>query len=782
MSGVEKTENISIRGARVNNLKNISIDIPENAFICVTGVSGCGKSSLVYDTIFAESQRNFLESMSGNMFGQKLMNKPDVDEIVNLHPALDVSQNYYNNNPRSTVGTLTDISYYLRTLFALIKTFENGKIYLERFFSSNNPSSCCEKCHGLGEEFAISEKLLIPDESKTLKAGAILYYKGKENSLENRMLEAICQRYGIDINAQFRKLSKKEKEILLYRKNDEIFELKYKTPKGRYKQKKVICNGAMAELEEKILDIDVPSVFASISKYLIKVECSECSGAKIKEKVRNERVCGKNISEVETLKLKLLVDWLTEVEDKYRKREIYNQVNQLVSQITIRTKSMIDLKLEHLSIDRSVPTLSGGEIQRIRISSQLTCPLRGLIYVLDEPCKGLHPRNVECIVAASKGLVSKGNTVLAIEHNDRYICEADRVIELGPVGGSNGGYIIDDDKKVSLRKCIIQKDKEIKAKDWLSFTGIDFHNIHDESVKVPLGKITCVSGISGSGKSSLVSVIGTSVEKGKPENCSKADGLNKIKKVIYVNQKPIGKTPRSTVVSYLEIYDLIRILYAKENKAKEFGFTATDFSMNVAGGRCEVCQGTGLQKIELNYLPDSFVVCPKCNGKRFKDDILSVDYKGYSIGELLDEPIENIIELFSEYEEIYSKLHCVIEIGLGYIKLGQRSMNLSGGEAQRIKLAKALGQSKSGKYLYILDEPTSGLSNVDREKLKNILLSIGNNGDTIIMIEHNMEFIQQVSDYLIDFGVLAGDEGGTIFAEGTPYEVFMNKKSSWYGI
>lgn len=782
MSGVERTENISVKGARVNNLKNISIDIPENAFTCITGVSGCGKSSLVYDTIFAESQRNFLESMSGNMFGQKLMDKPDVDEIINLHPALDVSQNYYNNNPRSTVGTLTDISHYLRALFALIKTFENGKTYLERFFSANNPSSCCEKCHGLGEEYAISEKLLIPDESKSLKAGAILYYKGKEGSVENRMLEAICNRYGIDINTPFVKLNKKQKEILLYRKDDETFELKYKTPKGRYKQKSMVCNGAMVELEEKLLDVEVPSVFANISKYLTKVECSACTGTKLKEKVRNEKVCGKNISEVESLKLQAFIEWLLEVEDKYKECQISNQIKQLVSQISIRTKRMIDLKLGHLSIDRSVPTLSGGEIQRIRISSQLNCPLRGLIYILDEPCKGLHPRNIECIVDASKELVSKGNTVLAIEHNDRYIYEADRIIELGPVGGPNGGYIIDDDKKISLPNYTVPENKELEAKEWISFAGINYHNIHEGKVKVPIGNITCVSGISGSGKSSLVSVIGTSIEKGKPEYCEKADGLSKIKKVIYVNQKPIGKTPRSTVVSYLEIYDLIRNIYAKEKRAKEFGFSATDFSMNVAGGRCEVCQGTGLQKIELNYLPDSFVVCPECNGKRFLDDVLSVEYKGYSIGELLDQPVEEIIELFSDYEEIHSKLKCMMEIGLGYIKLGQRSMNLSGGEAQRIKLVKALGQSKTGKYLYILDEPTSGLSNIDRDKLKNILLSIARNGDTIIMIEHNMEFIQQVADYLIDFGVLAGDDGGIIFAEGTPYEVFNNKKSSWYGL
>lgn len=782
VNGVEKTESIIIRGARENNLKNISVDISENSFTCITGASGCGKSSLVYDTIYAESQRNFLESMSGNMFGQKLMNKPDVDEILNLHPALDVSQNYYNNNPRSTVGTLTDVSHYLRTLFALIRTFESGKTYLERFFSANNPSSCCEKCHGLGEEYAITYKLVVPDESKTLKEGAIAYYKGKDGSTEIRTLEAICNRYGIDINTPFAKLSKKEKETLLYRKDNQTFEIRFKTPKGRYKQKTLICNGAITELEEKLLDVDTPSTFANISKYLGKVECTVCGGTKLKEKVRNEKVCTRNISVVEAMKLSELIEWLSDVEKKYNGSQIKEQVSQLTFQIEIRVNRMISLKLGHLSMDRSVPTLSGGEIQRIRISSQLNCPLRGLIYILDEPCKGLHPRNIDCIVSVSRELVSKGNTVLAIEHNERYIREADRIIELGPVGGPKGGYIIDSDKKVSLLEYCEVKNVAVNTENWIFFKGISFHNINDESTRIPVGKITCISGISGSGKSSLVTVIGESIEKGRPEYCQEVSDISKIKRVIYVNQKPIGKTPRSTVVSYLEIYDSIRNLYAKETKAREFGFSASEFSMNIAGGRCETCQGTGVQKIELNYLSDSFVICPDCGGKRFTEDVLEVKYKGYSIGDLLEESIEKIINIFSDSDEIYSKLNCMVDIGLGYVKLGQRSMNLSGGEAQRIKLAKALGQSSTGKNLYILDEPTSGLSRNDRDKLKRILLTIEENGDTIVMIEHNKEFIQEVADYLIDFGVLAGDEGGIIFAEGLPTEVFSNKNSSWYGV
>lgn len=782
MSGAGRTESISIRGARANNLKNISIDIPENAFTCITGVSGCGKSSLVYDTIYAESQRNFLESMSGNMFGQKLMDKPDVDEIINLHPALDVSQNYYNNNPRSTVGTLTDVSHYLRALFALIKTFENGETYLEKYFSANNPASCCEKCHGLGQEYVISEDLLIPDKRKTLKSGAILYYKGKEGSLEKKMLEAICERYDIDINTSFEKLSNQQKDILLYRQDDESFVLKFKTLKGRYKQKTLVCNGAIAELEDKLKRVDIPSVFANISKYLVKAECSECGGAKLKGKILSEKICNKSIADAEALHLESLVKWLRKVESKYKESQIEKQVEQLVFQITVRVNRMLSLKLGYLSIERSVPTLSGGEIQRIRISSQMNCPLRGLIYILDEPCKGLHPRDIECVVSASKELVSKGNTVLAIEHNERYISEADKIIELGPVGGPKGGYIINHDKRVLLNDFPIEKKDNKGIDTWLIFAGIEFHNITNASARIPVGKITCISGVSGSGKSSLVTVIGESVEKKRPEHCKEVFGISKVQKVIYVDQKPIGKTPRSTVVSYLGIYDLIRNIYAKTKLAKSLGLSAANFSMNVAGGRCESCQGTGLQKIELNYLPDSFIICSECSGKRFNNDVLSVKYKGYSIGDLLEQPIEDIIDIFNDADEIYSKLKCMIEIGLGYVKLGQRSMSLSGGEAQRVKLAKALGQSKNGKNLYILDEPTSGLSKNDREKLKSILLAIEENGDTILMVEHNKEFIYQVANYLIDFGTLAGSDGGLIVAEGTPYEVFNHKGSSWYGI
>jgi excinuclease ABC subunit A len=779
VSGVENKENIVIHNAAVNNLKNISLSIPTNFFTCVTGVSGCGKSSLVYDTIFAESQREFLESMSGNMYGQKLMDKPQVDSIENLRPALNVSQSYYNFNPRSTVGTLTDISHYLRALFALTINFEQKKNYCENFFSANNPRSCCEKCKGLGEEYDISEDAVVPDWSKSLSKGAILYYKGKDTSMEHKLLVAICDEYSIDINKQMDKLSKKEIHNLLYRENPVDIHLSFKTPKGRYKQNDLRSKGAIVELREKLLDINTPSTFASISKYLIKKECSCCGGTRLKKEILDKKLCRKNIAEVEKMKLSHLVSWVEMIEKEYNSAPINRQVFQLSSQIKKRVHRIIDLKVGYISLDRSVLTLSSGEVQRIRIANQLNCSLKGLIYILDEPCKGLHIRNISSIIAATKELVSKDNTVIAIEHNKQYISCADKIIELGPEGGPKGGYLLSENKPAEDFEYIVDFKEESTFIKYITLVDVSFRNIQNQSVSFPIGGITCVTGVSGSGKSTLVSVIEQCFESKKNINCKQVNGLLEIRKILKVNQQPIGKTPRSTVVSYLEVYDNIRDLFAESKESKTLGLTASDFSMNVKGGRCECCQGTGLQKIELNYLPDSFVICPECKGKRFQEQVLSAKYREMNINEVLDAPIEKIILLFEDVECIYAKLKCMMDIGLGYIKLGQMSMNLSGGEAQRIKLAKALGAKSTGKNMYILDEPTSGLNSKDISKFCDVLNELRRKGETVIIIEHNIEFISKMSDYLIDFGIEAGDKGGKIVSQGYPKRVYLDKNSSW---
>lgn len=782
MSGVEKKESIIIRNARVNNLKGVSVEIPLEEFTCVTGVSGCGKSSLVYDTLFAESQREFLECMSGNMYGQKLMDKPMVDNIENLHPALNIAQTYYNSNPRSTVGTMTDISHYLRALYSLVINFENNTKYGENYFSFNNPSSCCKKCHGLGEGYEISEELLIPDKDINLKSGAILYFKGKENSLEYRLLIAICEKYEININLKFSELSKEQINDLLYRKSADIFLLKYKTLKGRYKQKEVSFKGVVRELEDKLLDIDTPSNFATISKYLIKIQCNECGGTKLKKDVLDKRICGCNIAEIEKKKLSNLNEWLGMVGIKYRDSNIGDQVSQLLAQITKRIEKIIFLRVGYISLNRSIPTLSGGEIQRIRLANQLNCSLRGLIYILDEPCKGLHIKDIESVINASRELIINKNTVIAIEHNKQYINASDEIIELGPEGGPEGGYIIAQGQPETHWKYKLDFRREKSFEQYISLSGVTFRNIVNQNVKFPVGGITCITGVSGSGKSTLVSVVESCFEKKKHIFCDKIDGLNYIGKVLKVNQQPIGKTPRSTVISYLEIYDAVREMFVAEKSAINLGLTASDFSMNVKGGRCECCQGTGLKKIELTYLPDSYIACPECKGRRFGENVLSVTFKDNTIDDILDKPILEVVELFQENITVYDKLKCMIRIGLGYIKLGQMSMNLSGGEAQRIKLAKALGTRKSGNNLFILDEPTAGLNEKDIYKFEQIICELRESGDTLLIIEHNIEFISKNADYIIDFGNKAGDSGGKIEAMGKPREVFGNNKSSWYNV
>lgn len=776
MSGAEKKEYIIINNAYENNLKHIDVRIAAESFTCITGVSGCGKSSLIYDTLYAESNRNFLESMATNSFGKKIMDKPKVGSIENLRPALCVSQNNYNNNPRSTVGTLTDISHYLRTLFSLIINFNEGTHYIDSFFSSNNPTSCCPHCSGLGEEYDIDESAVIPDKKKTLNKGGIQYYSGSATSLEHKTLLAICENFNIDPETKIEQLTKKQLNDLLYRTDELTFSVKYKKQKGSYKTKIVRSKGALVELREKLVDIDTPSTKISIAKYLFKKTCTQCHGTKLKSEVLEKKICGKNIAETEHLQLTDLPIWLDEVLKAYKKSAIQSQVEQLLSYIRRKAKSIVRLNVGYLSADRSVTTLSGGEIQRIRIANQLNCPLKGIIYILDEPCKGLHIRNIDDIIKATDALVEKGNTVIAIEHNPYYIAKSDCVIELGPDGGVKGGNLL----YCGVPNSKVEKpvfSKKIKTNtNFVILNDITFHNIKSQNVKFPLNSITCISGISGSGKSSLVSVIESCVINKRNINCTSSENLLDFKSVQRVNQQPIGKNPRSTIASYLEVFDELRNLYACASQKR---FSASDFSMNVKGERCECCQGNGVLKIELNYLPESYITCPECNGQRFHSDILSVKLHNRNIHETLSAPVSDIVEDFNENESIYRKLQCLIEIGLGYLSLGQMSMHLSGGEAQRIKLVKVLGSKPLKNTLYILDEPTAGLSKSDINKLTQLIYKVQKLGSTILIVEHNISFIANVADYLIDFGKEAGEKGGIIEAQGLPKDVYNDKKSSW---
>ncbi|MBD5556803.1 MAG: ATP-binding cassette domain-containing protein [Roseburia sp.] len=773
-------EKINIKDAYENNLKHIDLELPLNAFTCVTGCSGCGKSSLVFDTIYAESQRGFLEGMTGNIYGQKLMNKPKVGTIENLRPSLNISQNYYNVNPRSTIGTATEISYYLRSLFSMLNSDKNNDIP-ENIFSSNNPKAFCENCFGLGVETVVSESLLMPDKEKSLKDGAILFFKGAPESKEQKYLQALCDYYGIDINKKITELGKKELYQLLYSNEKIKYKLSYKEGKRR-KQHYVFLQGAVSAIMEKVTQLDNSLSTNIYTKYMEDVPCHVCGGAKLKKEILEYKINGLNYYEVESMELTSLNTWLQEFDYDNVLQQKKELVSQLIKSMFCKISSMIQLNLGYLCLNRTIPSLSGGERQRVRIATQLTCPLKGLIYILDEPCKGLHYRDITNIIKATRDLINKGNTVIAIEHNKQYISSADNIVELGPVGGPKGGYIISSKNKPSNYRYNLSFNADRTLEQYFEITNINFRNIKNQSVRFPIGGITCITGVSGSGKSTLALVISKCFERKSNIYSESFSGVGSIKRVIKVNQAPIGKTPRSTIVSYLEIYDEIRTMFSKTDAAKKMKVNASSFSMNVKGGRCECCQGTGFQKIELNYLPSSYITCPECEGKRFNETILSVKYNGKTIQEVLDTPISDIIEIFTESKKVISVLTNMIKLGLGYLKLGQMSMNLSGGEAQRIKLAKALGVSSGGHNLYILDEPTSGLNDLDVRKFENILISLKENQETVIIVEHNIEFISKISDYIIDFGMVGGEEGGKIAAQGMPEQVFHNKQSSLWNL
>ena len=766
---------ILIRNAYENNLKHINLEIPLNAFTCVTGCSGSGKSSLVFDTIYAESQRRLFDGMTGNLYGQKLMNKPKVGQIENLHPALNISQSYYNVNPRSTIGTVTEISYYLRSLFSVL-----NRGVTENMFSANNPKAYCPNCYGLGTETIVSESLLIPDRSKTLRDGAILYFKGTPDSKEQKTLQAICDYYNIDIDKRVSELSKRELDLLLYADEGILQKISYKEGR-RKKQHNIFLRGAIADIQAKVGQVDCSNSSTMYSKYMEDVPCHVCKGTKLRETILEYRINKLNYSEVENMELSTLEAWLENFDYNGLALNESKIVSEIVESILSRVRFLIQLNVGYLCLNRTIPSLSGGERQRIRIATQLNCSLRGLIYILDEPCKGLHFRDIASVVKATRDLVNNDNTVIAIEHNRQYISAAENIIELGPVGGPNGGYLISERERGKTERQITVPCRLIKrAEAYLELKNVTFRNIASQNVRIPLGGITCITGVSGSGKTSLAHVISTCVERRTNYHCESFTGGNIIKRVVEVNQSPIGKNPRSTIVSYLNIYDDIRNLFAQTDAAKKMKLNASTFSMNVKGGRCECCQGTGFQKIELNYLPNFFITCPECEGKRFHPAILSVQYRGKTIQEVLDTPIDDIIYLFEGQKKVYLALDSMVKLGLGYLKLGQMSMNLSGGEAQRIKLARALSISSSGKNLYIFDEPTSGLNHVDINRFAENIVALINNQETIVVIEHNIEFVSKMSDYIIDFGIFGGDKGGRIVAQGLPADVFENPESSIY--
>lgn len=769
---------IVVKGARTNYLKDINVNIPINEFNCFTGVSGCGKSSLVYDTIYAESQRAFFEGMSVDISSRQIMDKPDVDSIENLRPAINLSQNYYNNNPRSTVGSITEIAYYLRVLFSILSTDIFGETISPKEFSPNVTNGCCSKCKGMGIEYVIDDDKIVVDEERTLADGAISYYNGSQWSLNKRILIAICDNYGIDINTRYKDLTKKQVEQLLYRKEPVMLKIRYKNSMGKIKNQTRYVSGVFAEIKSQLQSVE--SVMASnLVGYLRKQVCSDCLGKRYTQRILRIKYREKDIADLEALPVKELLEELDCWQKNLAKSIYVKQYEQVFTQVRNRLNILCKLKLEYLSLDRSVPTLSGGEMQRVRVAKQMNCSLSGLICILDEPCKGLHMHNIDSIIEATEELVSKGNTVIAIEHNPKFVEHADNIFELGPVGGSKGGYL--QNIRHGNKKYVFEAEftEPRKKKKYIKLHSVNIHNIVDQTFTIPEQVITCVTGVSGAGKSSFVSVLDSSVNQGYPVNCKKIETT--IKRAFYVDQQPIGKNFRSTIVTYLDIFNDIRDLFAETKMAKAKKISASDFSFNVEGGRCECCLGTGYKRIEMSYLPDSFILCPECNGDRFKKEVCRIQYKNNSITDILKKPINNIVEIFDDKPGISSKLQCLIDIGLGYLALGDMTSKLSGGEAQRVKLAKELGRNSKTKVMYIFDEPTSGLHKSDIKKIKELLIRLVEKGNTIVIVEHNVEFIANVADAILDFGLYSGIDGGKANLYDTPKEAFLDSHSSLFG-
>lgn len=919
-------DKIIIRGAREHNLKNIDIEIPRDKFVVLTGLSGSGKSSLAFDTIYAEGQRRYVESLSAyarQFLGQ--MEKPDVDYIEGLSPAISIDQKTTNRNPRSTVGTVTEIYDYLRLLFArigtphcpvcgkeisqqtvdqmvdYIKTLEPGtkiqllapvirgkkgehqklledirkngyvraridgeimdlneEIKLEknkkhaievivdrivvkegidkrltdsletvlklsggtalidivgkeeklfsqnfacadcgisiedpapRMFSFNSPFGKCPVCDGLGELRRMDPDLVIPDRSKSISEGAIEPWRNfDEDSWYYNILEAASRHYGFSLDTPVSELDPKIVDILLNGNNGEKIKVKYQREYGRG-EVMVSIEGVLNNLERRFRETKSDYMRNEIEKYMSSITCPECKGARLKKESLSVKIGGLSISEVCDMSVYRIKDFFESI----KLTEKQQMISKLIlKEIRARLEFLINVGLEYLTLSRAAGTLSGGEAQRIRLATQIGSSLVGVLYILDEPSIGLHQRDNDKLLKTLRNLTNLGNTLLVVEHDEDTMHAADYIIDIGPGAGVHGGEVVAAGPLDAIIACeesitgqYLSGKKKIPVPEerrkpngkWLEVKGAKENNLKNIDVRFPLGVFTCVTGVSGSGKSTLVNEIlykelssrlyGSKLRAG--ENAG-INGLEYIDKVIDIDQSPIGRTPRSNPATYTGVFDLIREVFATTPEAKMRGYKNGRFSFNVRGGRCEACKGDGIIKIEMQFLPDVYVPCEVCKGKRYNRETLEVRYKGKNISEVLDMTVEDALEFFENIPRIQRKLQTLYDVGLGYIKLGQPSTELSGGEAQRIKLAYELSKRSTGKTVYILDEPTTGLHIADIHKLLGILDRLVDSGNTVIVIEHNLDVIKR-ADYIIDLGPEGGDRGGTIVAQGTPEEV-----------
>ncbi len=928
-------DEIIIKGARENNLKNVSIRLPKNKLIVMTGVSGSGKSSLAFDTIYAEGQRRYIESLSA--YARQFLggsDKPDVDSIEGLSPAISIDQKTTNKNPRSTVGTVTEIYDYLRLLYARIgipycphhhrpissqsieemtnqvlnleertrirvlspiiygekgthkdlldglrkdgyvrvridgeekdlsedielsrtkkhyievvvdrlvikpdirsRLFEaietasklaRGKVVIDvvggedfvmsesyacpdcdfslpelepRMFSFNAPYGACSDCKGLGIKLKIDEDLVVPDRTKSLNEGAIVTLNtGDGTNINGVQLDTVCAYYNIDKDIPVKDLDPKLFNIILYGSPD-MLEFHYISKTGNVRRTKDYYEGVIVNLERRYMETKSSWVREWIENYMTELPCPTCHGARLDSSVLSVLIGEKNIYEVTQLSIKDLYHFLKTLKLTKEQKEISNLI---IKEINSRLEFLINVGLEYLTLARTAATLSGGEAQRIRLATQIGSRLTGVLYVLDEPSIGLHQRDNNRLIQSLLDMRDLGNTLVVVEHDTDTMLASDYLVDIGPGAGLHGGNIVAEGTPEevmrnpnSLTGKYLTGEEKIEVptkrrkgnKKYLELKGCKENNLKNLNVKFPLGTFICVTGVSGSGKSTLVNDILYRVvsnhlykAKDKPGSFREVKGLENIDKVIDISQTPIGRTPRSNPATYTGVFDDIRDVFANTKEAKIRGYEKGRFSFNVKGGRCEACWGDGVKKIEMHFLPDVYVPCEVCHGTRYNQETLEIKYKGKSIYDVLEMRVEEAYEFFENIPKIKTKLQMLMDVGLSYVKLGQPAPTLSGGEAGRIKLAKELQKKPTGKSLFILDEPTTGLHSDDIKKLLVILQRIVDNGDTVLVIEHNLDVIK-VADYIIDLGPEGGDGGGTIVAKGTP-EAVAQVETSYTG-
>ena len=929
-------EYIRIKGARENNLKAVDLDLPRNKFIVFTGLSGSGKSSLAFDTIYAEGQRRYVESLSSyarQFLGQ--MDKPSVDYIDGLSPAISIDQKTTSKNPRSTVGTVTEIYDYLRLLFARVgkvhcpqcgklisqmtiqeivdrvmeyeessrlqilspiirgqkgshkKTLDyirkegyvrvridgenydiNDDIELEknkkhsieivvdriivksgiearladsieaavklsdglvivqdirqeeetmfstkfacpdhgigieelspRMFSFNAPFGACDMCNGLGESKEVDVDLIVPNRDLSLKQGAIAAWSSNglnDNTYYSMMIQALCKVYGVSLDTPFKDLPDDFVEELLYGKDNTLLTFEFDSKFSGMKTYQNYYEGVVVNIDRRYRETNSDFMRDKLEDFFAENPCHKCNGQRLKPEVLAVRVNGKNIMEVTDLSVEGLIDYVSNLELSKKDQVI---AKDIVKEIKERASFLYNVGLGYLTLSRKAGTLSGGEAQRIRLATQIGSALTGVLYVLDEPSIGLHQRDNDKLIATLRNLTDLGNTLIVVEHDEDTMRAADYIVDIGPGAGIHGGEIVAEgnlDQIVKNKNSITGKylsgeikipipEKTRKGNGlFLEVRGASENNLKNINVKFPLGKFICVTGVSGSGKSTLVNEIlykATTKKLNKsrvrPGKHKEILGIENVDKVINIDQSPIGRTPRSNPATYTGVFDMIRDLFASTNEAKARGYKKGRFSFNVKGGRCEACKGDGILKIEMFFLPDVYVPCEVCKGERYNRETLQVKYKDKSIADVLEMNVEEALEFFENIPSIKRKLETLMDVGLSYIKLGQPSTQLSGGEAQRIKLATELSKRPTGKTLYILDEPTTGLHSEDVRKLIEVLQRLTDTGNSIVVIEHNLDVIK-TSDYIIDLGPEGGNRGGTIIASGSPREICQVEES-----